>query len=80
MTLINHTMKTMAMTITHLDLVQGEPEAGAMSLYGLQLPRLYEEGPRERQVLGVPYITANLYCKSHNLSNTDIRNYSIDLR
>ena len=32
------------------DLVQGEPEAGEMSLYGLQLPRLYEEGPRERQV------------------------------
>ena len=28
----------------------------------------------------VPYITANIYCKSRNLPNTDTRNYSIDLR
>ena len=32
------------------------------------------------QVLGVPYITANIYCKSRNLPNTDIRIYSLDLR
>ena len=31
-------------------------------------------------ILGVPYITAHIYCKSSNLSNTDIRNDSIDLR
>ena len=30
--------------------------------------------------LGVPYITANIYCKSRNLPNTDLRIYSIDLR
>ena len=29
-------------------------------------------------LLRVSYITANLHCKSRNLSNTDIRNYSID--
>ena len=31
-------------------------------------------------VLGVPYITANIYCKSRNLPNIDIRYYSIDVR
>ena len=31
-------------------------------------------------ILSVPYITANMYCKSRNLPNTDKRNYSIDLR
>ena len=31
-------------------------------------------------MLGVPYIIANIYCKSRNLPNTDRRNYSIDLR
>ena len=31
-------------------------------------------------LLGVPYITANMYCKSRNLPHTDIRIYSIDLR
>ena len=30
--------------------------------------------------LGVSYISAIIYCKSRNLSNTDIHNYSIDLR
>ena len=28
-------------------------------------------------IQSVSYITINLYCKSHNLSNTDVRNYSI---
>ena len=28
----------------------------------------------------VSYVTTNLYCKSRNLPNTDVRNYSIDLR
>ena len=28
----------------------------------------------------VSYITANIYCKSRNLANTDKRNYSLDLR
>ena len=32
------------------------------------------------QVLGVPYISASLYCKLRNLPNTDIHNYSIYLR
>ena len=31
-------------------------------------------------ILGVPYITANIYRKSRNLPNTDKRKYSIDLR
>ena len=32
----------------------------------------------ECRVLGVPYISANIYCKSRNLPNTDIHYYSID--
>ena len=32
------------------------------------------------KVLGVQYISTNIYCKSRNLPNTDKRNYSIDLR
>ena len=32
------------------------------------------------EILGGPYITANAYCKSRNLPNTDIGIYSIDLR
>ena len=32
------------------------------------------------ELLGVPYITVNIYCKSRNLPNTDIHNYSIYLR
>ena len=31
-------------------------------------------------LLGVPYISANICCKSRNLPNTDIHNYSTDLR
>ena len=31
-------------------------------------------------VLGVLYISANIYCKSRNLPNKDIHNYSTDLR
>ena len=31
------------------------------------------------QVLGVPYISANIYWKSRNLPNTGIHNYSTDL-
>ena len=31
-------------------------------------------------MLGVPYITANIYCKSRNLPNTDTHNHSTDLR
>ena len=27
-------------------------------------------------IKGVPYICANIYCKSRNLPNADIRNYS----
>ena len=31
-------------------------------------------------VRSVSYITANIYCKLRYLPNTDVRNYSIDLR
>ena len=31
-------------------------------------------------VLGDPEVTANIYCKSPNLPNTDAQNYSTDLR
>ena len=31
-------------------------------------------------ILGDPEITANIYCKSRNLPNTDTRSYSTDLR
>ena len=31
-------------------------------------------------VLGDPEVTANIYCKSRNLPNTDMQNYSTDLR
>ena len=31
-------------------------------------------------VLGDPEVTANIYCKSRNLPNTDTQNHSTDLR
>ena len=31
-------------------------------------------------ILGDPEVTANIYCKSSNLPNTDTQNYSTDLR
>ena len=31
-------------------------------------------------ILGDPEVTANIYCKSRNLPNTDTKNYSTDLR
>ena len=31
-------------------------------------------------VMGDPEVTANIYCKSRNLPNTDTQNYSTDLR
>ena len=31
-------------------------------------------------VLGDPEVTANIYCKSRSLPNTDTQNYSTDLR
>ena len=31
-------------------------------------------------VTGVPYISANIHCKSRNLPNTDVHDYSTDLR
>ena len=31
-------------------------------------------------LLGDPEVTANIYCKSRNLPNTDTQNYSTDLR
>ena len=31
-------------------------------------------------ITGVPYISANIYCKSRNLPNTDTQNYSTDFR
>ena len=31
-------------------------------------------------ILHVSYITANIYCKSRNLPNASVHNYSIDLR
>ena len=33
-----------------------------------------------RFVLGDPEVTANIYCKSRNLPNTDTQNYSTELR
>ena len=32
------------------------------------------------EILGDPEVTANIYCKSRNLPNTDTQNYSTDLR
>ena len=34
--------------------------------------------PLTCNVQSVLYITVNMYCKSGNLPNTDVRNYSID--
>ena len=31
-------------------------------------------------ILGDPEVTANIYCNSRNLPNTDTQNYSTDLR
>ena len=36
--------------------------------------------PAYPDLLSVSFTTANIYCKSCNLSNTDVRNNSIDLR
>ena len=33
-----------------------------------------------KAVLGDPEVTANIFCKSRNLSNKDTQNYSTDLR
>ena len=33
-----------------------------------------------RDILGDPEVTANIYCKSRNLPNTNTQNYSTDLR
>ena len=35
---------------------------------------------REREILGDPKVTENIYCKTCNLSNTDTQNHSTDLR
>ena len=32
------------------------------------------------KILGDPEVTANIYCKSRNLTNTDTQNYITDLR
>ena len=32
------------------------------------------------ELLGDPEVTANIYCKSHNLANTYTQDYSTDLR
>ena len=32
------------------------------------------------ELLGDPEVTANIYCKSRNLHNTDTQNYSTDCR
>ena len=39
-------------------------------------------GPGDKLLitLGDPEVTANIYCKSRNLPNTDTQNYSTDLR
>ena len=37
-------------------------------------------GRSSYNVLGDPEVTANIYCKSNNLPNTDTQNYSTDLR
>ena len=36
----------------------------------------YQFGPNSQ----IPAVTANIYCKSRNLPNTDTQNYSTDLR
>ena len=41
---------------------------------------IYRDKYASKDILSVPYITANIDCKSRNLPNTDTRNYSIDLR
>ena len=53
------------------------PEESAQDCQPVHGPRCSSEFSR---VLGVPYISANIYCKSRNLPNTDIHNYSKDLR
>ena len=37
-------------------------------------------GDEDDEVRSVSYITAIIYCKSRNLPNTNVRNYSIYLR
>ena len=57
-----------------------QPQSGS----GLNITKIHELSSAKKMLLirftyCVPYITANLYCKSRNLPSTDVRNYSIDL-
>ena len=38
------------------------------------------EADSPQSILGDPEVTANIYCKSRNLPNTDTQNYSTDLQ
>ena len=42
--------------------------------------QLLQRSEPSNYILGDPEITANTYCKSRNLPNTDTQNYSTDLR
>mgnify|MGYP006864283399 CR=1 FL=1 len=42
--------------------------------------RRYSRRGRCCLLLGDPEVTANIYCKSRNLPNTDTQNYSTNLR
>ena len=59
-------------------------EKKAFNALDLNLSKIRIHNPESQPVcchlLGVPYITANIYSKARNLPNSDIRNYSIDLR
>ena len=42
--------------------------------------RSFNQGAKKHTWPSVSYITANIYCKSRNLPNSDVRNNCIDLR
>ena len=47
---------------------------------GLASLALFGLGNLNRDILGDLEFTANIYCKSRNLPNTGMQNYSTDLR
>ena len=54
--------------------------AAAAALGGAAAARVGGAAAVRKNILGDPEVTANIYCKSHNLPNTDTQNYSTDLR
>ena len=61
-------------------ILSSAPSGGVANKLGSAPNGVTRKPDTPRYVLPVSYITANLSFKSRNFPNTDVRNYSIDLR